>query len=203
MGAMDLPHLNQNDVPLYRAQHLPPAGTSSRAHGSNDRPHYLPTPHRTFRTPSPAASHAISDPVVHRIITGTGLRLQLTELLDAAVHTRRGIECSSANGVCVEIKRRDPGIVLEHRPFRVEAPERDLGQKYGQDADQTVQGTTHLLQRSDKWSVELSTLIVLTVKYTVLAATSGHPDIKSTIVALVKAPLGGTPLGSGGSPTNH
>jgi hypothetical protein len=51
--------------------------------------------------------------------------------------------------------------------------------------------------------VELSGLVVLTVRYTVLAATSGHPEVNSTSVALLMAPLGGTPDGSGARPKKY
>jgi hypothetical protein len=51
--------------------------------------------------------------------------------------------------------------------------------------------------------VELSGLMVLRVRYTVLAATSGHPDVNSTRVALLIAPLGGEPDGNGASPKKY
>lgn len=50
---------------------------------------------------------------------------------------------------------------------------------------------------------ELFAFIVRTVKYTVLAATSGHPEVNWTSVALAMAPLGGTPDGSGASPKKY
>jgi hypothetical protein len=54
-----------------------------------------------------------------------------------------------------------------------------------------------------KGPVELSGLMVLTVKYTVLAATSGQPEVNSTSVAFVIAALNGLPEGRGASPKKY
>jgi hypothetical protein len=44
---------------------------------------------------------------------------------------------------------------------------------------------------------------MLTVRYTVLAATCAHPEVKSVSVALEMTPLGGIPLGSGARPQKY
>jgi hypothetical protein len=69
---------------------------------------------------------AVVDPVVHRVVPNASLVLLGADALDGAVHDRGGVGIHPGKDSCEEIERWDPGVVLEDRALRVEAPKCDL-----------------------------------------------------------------------------
>lgn len=101
------------------------------------------------------------------------------------------------------VEIRYPRVVREDGAVRIKVPECDLGVWINTGVKWEGKGARTCFNVVMYAPVVLSALSVLTVRYTVLAATCAHPDVNSTSVALEKTPLGATPVGSGARPQKY
>jgi cephalosporin-C deacetylase-like acetyl esterase len=78
---------------------------------------------------------------------------------------------------CEQVKRQHPGFIVQNRAVIFEAPKHYLYSTHVIDHPVSAASILTCFRAVTNGPVVLSGFIVRTVKYTVLAATSAHPEV--------------------------